>query len=76
MTEPTAELLPGGAELVPGLVRQVEAVEFVAVEHVVELLGNFRIKDDSVVLIVEAHTAGVEIGRAHGAETSVDHQNL
>ena len=52
MGEPPAELLPGGAELVPRVRRQAEGVALVGIEKVAELLGDMSVDDDSVFFIV------------------------
>ena len=62
MAEPSAEFLPGCSEFVPTIMRQIETVKFIAIEHIVELLGNIAIKYDGIVFVVETHAAGIEIG--------------
>ena len=42
--------------------RQIKTVKFIAIEHIVELLGNIAIKYDGIVFVVETHAAGIEIG--------------
>ena len=76
MGEPAAELLPAGAELVPRLFSQQEALLLVAPEHVIQLAGCGGVDDDGIFLKVTLQAAGIEIGAAHGAIASVNHHDF
>ena len=76
MAKPTAELLPWGAEGIPFLLGKKNAFLFVAVEHVVELLGGWAVYDYGILFIVEAHATCVKICGPHGTEPPVDHHNF
>ena len=74
--EPSTELLPSCSNLVPRLFRHLEALLFVAPEHVVKLTGSPLVYDNSVFLKVTFQAACIQVGAANGAVLSVDHHNL
>ena len=74
--QPAREPLPARAPLPPRLLGEAEGVVFLAVEEAVQLVRGTAIEDDGVLLIVPGEAACVEVGRAHSAESAIDHDDL
>lgn len=71
MGKPSHKFLPSIAKLVPALWRELKAVGLVFVEEMGELLGGFRVNDESVFFVVKPQAAGVEVGTAHSTEPTI-----
>ena len=76
MGKPTTETLPGCAELLPCFRREIDALVLVALKHIIEFASCAAVDDDGILLVVETHAAGIEIGAANGAETTIDHHDF
>ena len=76
MSEPTPEALPGSPELFPSLRRQIDALVLVSLKHIVQFFSGAFVDDHRILLIVKAHAASIQVGRAYCTELPIHHHNL
>ena len=76
MTEPTSGTLPWCTPRFPCLFCEIEAVFFLTVKKVVQLLCCAFVEDDGVFFVVPTKASRVEVGASNSTYLSIHHDNL
>ena len=76
MSKPATETLPWCTPRFPCLFCEIEAVFFLTVKKVVQLLCCAFVEDDGVFFVVPTKASRVEVGASDRTDSSVNHDNL